>query len=138
MKKGLTLIEVFVTTVIIVILFSIAVPRLQRMRINSNEAAARVIVQKISVAAETYAFAHNGVYASNIINLTSSTPRYLEENYSAKPQHGYNFVYSSPDIQGTGYSATGIPVSCNRTGTRVFVVTTNNTTRAALSVSGCI
>ncbi|MDD5566159.1 MAG: prepilin-type N-terminal cleavage/methylation domain-containing protein [Candidatus Omnitrophica bacterium] len=137
MKKGLTLVEVFVAVVIIAILFSIAVPRLLRIRINSNEAAARAIVQKISVAAETYAFAHNGVYASNIINLTSSTPRYLEENYSLKPQHGYTFTYTAPDIVGTGYSARGAPVSCNLTGIKIFLITTNTTVRTALNITNC-
>ncbi|MEW6075332.1 MAG: prepilin-type N-terminal cleavage/methylation domain-containing protein [Candidatus Omnitrophota bacterium] len=137
MKKGLTLVEVFVAVVIIAILFSIAVPRLQRVRINSNEAAARAIVQKISVAAETYAFAHNGVYATNILNLTSSTPRYLEENYSAKPHHGYTFTYTSPDIGGTGYSVIGAPVSCNLTGVRIFIIITNTTVRTVLNTTNC-
>lgn len=137
MKKGLTLVEIFVTIMIIAILVSISVPRLQRLRINANEAAARAIVQKISVAAEAYAFAHNGVYASSIINLTSSTPRYLEENYSLKPQHGYTFSYSPSDSTGTGYSAVGSPTSCNRTGTKIFAVTTNSTVRTVLSIINC-
>jgi prepilin-type N-terminal cleavage/methylation domain-containing protein len=125
MKKiSFTLIEVMIVVSIIAILAIIAIPNLLRPRITANETSAKSILKTISSACESYAASNSGNYPTSVSDLTSATPTYLNEDYTSGSHYGYTF--SCGTMISTGYSCVAIPVACNRTGTKVFTITTGS------------
>lgn len=126
MKRGFALIEVMIVVAIIALLGIITIPHLLKIKVDSNESAAKEALKIISVACESYAKAHNGNYPSSMGDLTAATPPYLKENYISRPKDGYNYscVFSG------GYSCVAVPEVCIKTGqttgtgTKKFTVTT--------------
>ncbi len=138
MKKGFTLIEILLVTAIILILATVAVPNLWRARFNSNESAAETIVKQVSAACEAYAFSHQGSYPLSAQNLTSTTPRYLTEDYTTGTRYGYSF---STTFAADGYTCIAEPVVCKKTGEKIFQAETKlksgYTTPAVFNITYC-
>ena len=120
--KGFTLVEIMVIISIIIILASIAIPNLLRTRLSANESAAQIILKTISTACENYAAANDGTYPTAISDLTETVPSYLNEDYTATPQKGYEFACNIMTV--AGYSCKATPTTCNRTGAKTFTIAT--------------
>jgi type IV pilus assembly protein PilA len=121
-NQGFTLVEIMVIISIIIILTSIAIPNLLRTRLTANESAAQIILKTISTACENYAAANGGSYPTAISDLTETIPPYLNEDYTAAPQKGYEFACNIMTI--AGYSCAATPTTCNRTGSKTFTIAT--------------
>lgn len=120
--RGFTLVEIIVAVSVIIILASIAIPNLLRTRLTANESAAQVTLKTISTACENYAAANGGSYPAAMSDLTGAVPPYLNEDYTAAPQKGYEFACSI--LTAAGYSCKAVPAACNRTGSKAFTIAT--------------
>jgi len=119
-RKGLTLVEIIIVTVIIALLAALALPGLLRARHNANEMTAIGSLKIISNAMETYRAGQiPPTYPPALSDLVGATPPYLDSVLGSGTKSGYTFAYTS----GTStYSVVASPVDSGATGTRVFHV----------------
>ena len=119
--KGFTLVEIMIVVAIIALVAIIAIPGLLRARVTANETFARATLKTISNACESYAAVNYGQYPTIMADLMGVAPPYLNQDYTIAPLRGHNFacVFAI-----AGYSCAATPVACNRTGTKIFTITT--------------
>jgi type II secretory pathway pseudopilin PulG len=121
---GFALTGMMIAVSIIALLAAIAIPRLLRMRMESNESAARATLKTISTALEAYATESKQGYPHDISVLVTLDPPYLNKNYIRdSPLQGYNYVCDSLDV--SGYSCSAIPQRCGLTGSKNYIITTS-------------
>ena len=123
LNKGFTLVGAMITLSIVALLASISIPALLRTRMIANETAARTTLKTISTALETYAAEGGQGYPTDMSILLTSTPPYLNEDYTAGSREGYTFACGSLAIN--GYSCSAEPLNCNQTGSKSYVITTS-------------
>lgn len=126
-SRGFTLVEIMIVVAIIVFLAAIAIPGLLRSRLNANEAAAIASLKTISWAATTYR-AQNPNYPSNLSDLATAIPAYVDSVLGSGVKQGYQFNLIG---QANVYNVTATPVTPNFTGVRTFYVDAAGIIRAS-------
>jgi len=158
-QKGFSLIELLIVVAIILIIAAIAIPNLMRARIAANESSAvgsirNLITQEIAYQS-TYASTQG--YAPAIINLgppagqTACAPTLvptsvsaclidgvlsgsdpLEAGQAVKSGYGFEAIGSNPTAAGQNqsFTAAGVPVTFNSSGTKDFCAFEDGVVRA--------
>lgn len=122
--RGFSLIELLIVIAIILIIAAIAMPKLNRARMYSQEMAAIRTITTIHTAQAQY-FSQYGRFAASLAELgppTSGSPTaaasdLIPGDLALGEKSGYRFVLApSP----TGYTINASPVAFNTTGSRTF------------------
>jgi len=121
---GFSLIELLIVIAIILIIATIALPKLNRARMFAQEAAAINAIKTIHTTQAQY-FSQFGRYAANLTELgppTSGTPNasaadLISNDLALGEKSGYKFT-----LQGgpAGYTLNAVPMAFNSTGSRTF------------------
>lgn len=112
---------IFVTVAVIAMLAAIAIPNLLRAKLAANDSLAKHTVQSLSLAAEAYASAHDGVYPSAVRDLTEADPPYITASPCSQTRAGFSYEC---DLSPRGYKFTAAPAEGGSSGSRVFTATT--------------
>jgi len=118
-KKGFTLIELMVILLIISILMLLIFPNINRARIQGNHTHAKATLSTIGKALESYSIV-NGEYPTNIDELLTANPPYINRDYFIAIHRGYEFNVT---LTGYTYSIVAEPISDNM-GKYTFEMTT--------------
>jgi type IV pilus assembly protein PilA len=134
-QRGFSLIELLVVIAIILIILSIAVPQMSKMRMNAQEMAA---VEEISTInkAQTQYYSQFNQYATSLSQLGppasgggAEGPQaagLIPSSLAGGASGGYNFTLSqSPQ----GYAISAVPKSFGTTGRRTFFSDQSGVTR---------
>ncbi len=124
---GFTLLEIMIVVAIIVVIAAIAIPAVLRSRVTANEAAAVTSLKTINWATITYK-ATNAVYPSNLTDLSTCDPSYIDSVLASGAKQGYNFSLISTN---STFSVTAVPTVPNITGVRTFYTDTGGVIRAS-------
>ncbi len=125
-QQGFSLIELLIVIAIILIIITVALPQMSKMRMNANEMRAIAEIQTLQKAQTQYN-SQFGKPAASIGELGPPTTAGAAEgpsnaglipsNLASGSDSAYSFnLIESP----TGYSITAIPKSFNSTGRRTF------------------
>ena len=96
--KGFTILELLVVLTVLIILISIAVPRLKGMRDNANISKANTELQTIQSAIESYYTFHSNphVYPDDLAELPTASPQVMSnamyDPFGATATTGYNYL----------------------------------------------
>ncbi len=123
-RGGFSLVELLIVIAIILIIAAIAVPKLNRTRMQAQEMAAIRHVVAIHQA-ETQYYSTYGKFASSLTELGPAAggapgpgaADLLPSDLTSGEKQGYKFTLASSP---TGYSVNADPVAFNSTGTRTF------------------
>ena len=121
-KKAFTLVEIMIVVAIIALLAAIAIPNLLRAKMSSNDSLAQSTIRALSTATETYVTKNNGIYPSDISDLTGVTPPYISRDYCSATLAGYQ--YSCTNTPSVGYTYVAEPSLIGTTGTTTYTITT--------------
>ncbi len=123
-RRGFSLIELLIVISIILILMAVAVPKYEKMQMNTRELAAIKQIQTIH-SAQTQYYSQFGKYATALTelgpppsgNAGPSGADLISNDLAKGTKTGYTFT-----VQGTptGYTVNANPVSFNGTGRRSF------------------
>lgn len=124
-KKAFTLVENMIIVAIIALVIIIALPNVKRVKMSSNEAATRELLDQFGTALEQYAII-NKDYPADLSLLTESSPPYFNQNIcDGNVRNGYVFkIIGGAPLAGT-YFITATPVSCGNSGQKIFYLRTN-------------
>jgi prepilin-type N-terminal cleavage/methylation domain-containing protein len=122
--RGFSLIELLIVIAIILIIATIALPKLNRARMYAQETAAIAHIRTIHTAQAQYNSTF-GRFAQNLTELgpnTSGSPNaaasdLIPGDLASGIKGGYRFVLAGAP---TGYTVTAIPDVFNSTGSRTF------------------
>jgi type IV pilus assembly protein PilA len=122
--RGFSLIELLIVIAIILIIATIALPKLNRARMYAEETAAITHIRTLHTAQAQYNSTF-GRFAQSLTELgpnTSGSPNaaasdLIPGDLATGEKGGYKFVLSGTP---TGYSITAIPRVFNSTGSRTF------------------
>lgn len=123
-QAGFSLIELLIVIAIILIIVTIAVPKLNKARIYAQETAAIAAIKAVHEA-ETQYYSQYGRFATSLTELgppangqpSPSAADLLHEDMASGVKQGYKFTVTATP---TGYTVIAVPVSFNGTGTRTF------------------
>jgi type IV pilus assembly protein PilA len=125
-ESGFSLIELLIVIAIILIILSIAVPQMGKMRMNAQEMAAVEEVSTINKA-ETQYYSQFNQYATTLAQLgpapsggTAEGPQaagLIPGGLASGASGGYNFTVSATP---QGYSVSAVPKQFGSTGRRTF------------------
>ena len=123
-RSGFSLIELLIVIAIILIIVTIAVPKLNNARMNASETAAIGALRAIHEAEVQY-YSTYGRYATTLTELgppTSGAPSpaaadLLQEDMASGTKGGYKFVITATP---TGYTINANPVAFGSSGRRTF------------------
>ena len=123
-QKGFSLIELLIVIAIILIIVTVALPKLNNARRYAQETAALKAIQTLNTAQVQYQsqfsrFAQNltelGPPASGTDNASSAN--LISSDMAAGAKQGYNFTLTGTP---TGYTITAVPQVFGSTGSRTF------------------
>jgi type IV pilus assembly protein PilA len=123
-QRGFSLIELLIVIAIILIIVTVAVPRLGRMRSSAQEMAAIRHIQTIHTAQAGY-FSQFGKYAESLVQLGPPASGrvgpdgadLLPEDLADGEKGGYRFQVTKGEV---GYVVTAEPTEFGNTGSRTF------------------
>jgi prepilin-type N-terminal cleavage/methylation domain-containing protein len=123
-RSGFSLIELLIVIAIILIIVTIAVPKLNNARMNASETAAIGALRAIHEAEVQY-YSTYGKYAATLAELgppTSGAPSpaasdLIQEDLASGTKGGYKFVIQAAP---TGYTINANPVNFGSSGRRTF------------------
>lgn len=123
-RSGFSLIELLIVIAIILIILAIAMPKLNRARMYSQEMAAIRTITTIHTAQAQY-FSQFGRFAANLTEIgppTSGQPNaaaadLISGDLALGEKSGYKFTMAGGPA---GYTVNAIPVAYNTTGSRTF------------------
>jgi len=123
-RKGFSLIELLIVIAIILIIVTVAVPKLNNARKFAQETAAIKAVQTIHSGEAQY-FSQYGKYAGSLTELgppTSGQPGpqaadIIHEDLASGVKQGYKFTLAATPM---GYTVNATPVAFGSTGSRTF------------------
>jgi len=118
-----------IVVAIIVLLAAVSIPGLLRARLNANEAAAIASLKTISWAAQTFRTSNPG-YPSNLTELSTSVPQYVDAVLGSGVKQGYNFTLTG---EANSFNVTAEPSTPNVTGVRSFFVDTSGVIRSSFN-----
>jgi len=122
-NHGKSIIALVIVSAVIVLALRIAIEQVVRISIAQNETNALNTLKIISTALENYAKDNSGVFPSSLVTLSETKPEYLNKSYLNQPyMKSYN--YNCSRLEQSGYSCSAVPVQCNLTGKKVFIVVT--------------
>jgi type IV pilus assembly protein PilA len=131
-QRGFSLIELLIVIAIILIILSIALPKMGQARMHAQEMAAVADIRTINQAEVQYS-SQFGNYATSLTQLGppasgaaegTASAGLIPGNLSSGTANGYNFtVAPSP----TGYSIVAVPKTFGSTGRRTFFSDQNGT-----------
>ena len=123
-RRGFSLIELLIVVAIILIIITIALPKLSRARMYSQETAAIAAIRTLHTAQVQY-YSQFGRYAASLAELgppatgaaNASAADLIGNDLSGGEKSGYKFtVTASPG----GYVINANPVAYNSSGSRTF------------------
>lgn len=123
-KSGFSLIELLIVIAIILIIVSIAAPKLNNARIYAQETSAIGAIRAIHTAQVQY-FSTYGRFANNLTELgpptsgssSQAAADLIHEDLASGTKGGYKFVLAATP---TGYTINANPVAFGSTGKRTF------------------
>jgi len=126
-KQGKSFVVIMLVIAISAFILRIALEKIIKFSISSNEANASATLKIISVALENYAKDNHGSYPANLSALIQGKPAYLDKDYlKQSPLMGYikGYVYDCPHLDASGYSCSAVPLKCGLTGKLIYKVST--------------
>jgi type IV pilus assembly protein PilA len=123
-RRGFSLIELMIVIAIILIIATIALPKLNRAKMYAHETAAIKTMQTIHTAQTQYQ-SQFGRFATSLTELgppQSGQPGpqsadLIDSNLSTGEKSGYKFTVTGNQ---SGYVISAVPVAYNSTGSRTF------------------
>ena len=123
-RRGFSLIELMIVIAIILIIATIALPKLNRAKMYAHETAAIKTLQTIHTAQTQYQ-SQFGKFAASLTELgppQSGQPGpqaadLIDTNLASGEKSGYKFVVVGSQA---GYTISAVPVAYNSTGSRTF------------------
>lgn len=123
-RRGFSLVELLIVIAIILIIAAIAVPKLNRTRMQAQEMAAIRHIVAIHQAQTQY-YSTYGKFAESLAQLGPASGEapgpgaadLIPEDLAKGEKGGYKFVVAGSP---TGYTVNAMPVAFNNTGTRTF------------------
>ncbi len=121
---GFSLIELLIVIAIILIILAVAMPKLQRARMYSQEMAALQAIRTIHVA-ETQYYSQYGKYAVSLTELGPPTSGavgpaasdLIQEDLAQGEKQGYKFTLTATP---GGYIINATPIAFGTSGSRTF------------------
>jgi len=123
-SRGFSLIELLIVIAIILIIATIALPKLNRARMYAQETAAIAHIKTLHTAQTQY-FSQFGKFAASLVELgpptsgaaNAAAADLIPEDLAKGDKGGYKFVMvGSP----SGYTINANPTAFNSTGSRTF------------------
>ena len=123
-RRGFSLIELMIVIAIILIIATIALPKLNRAKMYAHETAAIKTIQTIHTAQTQYQ-SQFGKFAASLTELGppqngQAGPQaadLIDNNLASGEKSGYKYVVTGN--QG-GYTISAVPIAYNSTGSRTF------------------
>ena len=143
---GFSLVELLIVIAVMLIIASIAIPRLLRAKMSANEVAAASALRSVCTVQVNYESTYSQGFAPSLSALgpppagsgPSATKADLIDSVLASGiRNGYNFVYVAIDNGGTGkpdsFTINANPISPGQTGEKYFYVDQTNVIRYTFS-----
>jgi prepilin-type N-terminal cleavage/methylation domain-containing protein len=123
-QKGFSLIELLIVIAIILIIVTVALPKLNKARMYAQETAALKAIQTLNTAQVQYNSTF-GRFAQSLTELgppasgtdNASSANLISSDLAAVEKQGYIFTLAGT---ATGYTITAVPVAFGSTGSRTF------------------
>ncbi len=126
-REGFTMIELMIVLAVITIIAAISVPNLLRSRIQANEAATVQNLRAILSAQGAHHSAHNE-YATEMGQLVTATPPFLDHDFLAEPLNGYLISFGGDS---NNYTINANAVTWGVTGNRGFFMDASGVIRVS-------
>lgn len=127
-RKAFTLVEIMLVVAIIGLLVAIAVPNFHKMRMKSNEAAAKAALQSIATAEISYHSEHSDYGTLTELDTDEYVDEDLEGDGTLK-KHGYIFETPAGDISATNFCVIANPETFRTTGELAFCIYSSGSIR---------
>ena len=123
-RRGFSLIELLIVIAIILIIVTVALPKLNKARMYAQETAALKAIQTLNTAQVQYN-SQFGRFAQSLTELgppasgtdNASAANLITADLAAGEKQGYRFTLAGTPA---GYAITAVPVSFGSTGSRTF------------------